>query len=46
MKGMEAISSRPNPDHLLMVFDSCFSGFLFNLVRAAPVEISESPPNP
>jgi hypothetical protein len=27
--------------HFIMLFDSCFSGSLFNVVRAAPVDISE-----
>ncbi|PKN23783.1 MAG: hypothetical protein CVU64_23665 [Deltaproteobacteria bacterium HGW-Deltaproteobacteria-21] len=39
MKDMEAVSLKAQSKHMLMVFDSCFSGSLFNLVRAAPVEI-------
>lgn len=41
MKEIEALSLKVKSKHLLMVFDSCFSGSLFNLVRAAPMEISE-----
>ncbi|PKN67605.1 MAG: hypothetical protein CVU57_02595 [Deltaproteobacteria bacterium HGW-Deltaproteobacteria-15] len=41
MKDMEAVSLKAQSKHMLMVFDSCFSGSLFNLVRAAPVEITE-----
>lgn len=41
MKEMEALALKVQCKHVLMVFDSCFSGALFNLMRAAPVEISE-----
>lgn len=46
MKEMEALSLKAHSRHFLMVFDSCFSGSLFNLVRAAPVEISEKSAQP
>ena len=41
MKEMEALALKVQCKHVLMVFDSCFSGALFNVVRAPPVEISE-----
>jgi len=41
MKEMEVLALKVKSKHLLMVFDSCFSGSIFNLVRAAPVDISE-----
>lgn len=41
MKEMEILALKVQSKHLLMVFDSCFSGSIFNLVRAAPVDISE-----
>jgi hypothetical protein len=46
MKEMETIALKARSRHLLMMFDSCFSGSLFNLVRAAPVEISEKSAQP
>lgn len=41
MKDIEAYSLRIRSKHLLMLFDSCFSGSLFSLVRAVPEDISE-----
>jgi uncharacterized caspase-like protein len=41
MKEMEILALKVKSKHLLMVFDSCFSGSIFNLVRAAPLDISE-----
>ena len=41
MKEMEILALKVKCKHLLMVFDSCFSGSIFNLVRAAPLDISE-----
>lgn len=41
MKEIEAFALKVKSKHVLMVFDSCFSGSLFNLVRGAPVEITE-----
>jgi hypothetical protein len=41
MKVMESCALKAKSKHFLMVFDSCFSGSLFNLVRAAPVDITE-----
>jgi hypothetical protein len=46
MKEMEALALKVQCKHVLMMFDSCFSGALFNLVRAAPVEISEKSVTP
>ena len=41
MKDIESASMRIRSKHVLMVFDSCFSGALFNLVRAVPADITE-----
>ncbi len=41
MKDMEILALKVMSKHFIMVFDSCFSGSLFNMVRAAPVDISE-----
>jgi formylglycine-generating enzyme required for sulfatase activity len=41
MKDMEAYSLRIQSKHVLMLFDSCFSGSLFSLVRARPEDITE-----
>lgn len=41
MQEIEALSLKAKSKHFLMIFDSCFSGSLFNLVRAAPVDITE-----
>ena len=41
MKDIEAYSLRIHSKHVLMLFDSCFSGSLFSLVRAAPEHITE-----
>jgi formylglycine-generating enzyme required for sulfatase activity len=41
MKEIESISLRIRAKHVLMLFDSCFSGSLFALVRAVPEDISE-----
>jgi uncharacterized caspase-like protein len=41
MKDIEAYSLRIRSKHLLMLFDSCFSGSLFSMVRAVPEDISE-----
>ena len=41
MKDLEAYSLRIRSKHVLMLFDSCFSGSLFSLVRAIPEDISE-----
>ncbi len=41
MKEIESISLRIKSKHVMMLFDSCFSGSLFNLVRAVPRGISE-----
>lgn len=43
MKEMEILALKVKSKHLLMMFDSCFSGSIFNLVRAAPLDISEAP---
>jgi uncharacterized caspase-like protein len=41
MRDIESVSLRIQSKHLLMLFDSCFSGSLFNLVRAVPDDITE-----
>ena len=41
MRDIESVSLRIKAKHLLMLFDSCFSGSLFSLVRAAPDDITE-----
>jgi hypothetical protein len=41
MREIEAVSLRIRAKHVLMLFDSCFSGSLFSLVRAVPDDISE-----
>jgi hypothetical protein len=46
MKDMEVLALKVKSKHFLMVFDSCFSGSLFNVVRAAPVDISEKSARP
>ncbi len=46
MRDIEDVALKVKSKHFLMVFDSCFSGSLFNLVRAAPVDISEKSARP
>jgi len=46
MKEVEAFALKVKSKHFLMIFDSCFSGSLFNLVRAAPVDITEKSAQP
>ena len=46
MKDMEILALKVKSKHFIMVFDSCFSGSLFNVVRAAPVDISEKSVQP
>jgi uncharacterized caspase-like protein len=41
MRYIESVSLRIKSKHVLMLFDSCFSGSLFNLVRAMPQDITE-----
>lgn len=41
MKDIEVLALKVKSKHFLMMFDSCFSGSLFNLVRAAPADITE-----
>jgi uncharacterized caspase-like protein len=41
MRDIESASLRIRAKHVLMLFDSCFSGALFSLVRAAPSGITE-----
>ncbi len=41
MKDIEVYSLRIHSKHVLMLFDSCFSGSLFSLVRAVPEDITE-----
>ena len=46
MKEIEVLALKVMSKHFLMAFDSCFSGSLFNLVRAAPMDISEKSARP
>jgi hypothetical protein len=46
MKDIEVLALKVKSKHFIMVFDSCFSGSLFNVVRAAPVDISEKSAQP
>jgi uncharacterized caspase-like protein len=41
MRDIEDFALKVKSKHFLMLFDSCFSGSLFNLVRAVPVDITE-----
>ena len=41
MREIETISLRIKSKHVLMLFDSCFSGSLFTLVRSIPHDITE-----
>lgn len=41
MKDLEVLALKVKSKHFIMLFDSCFSGSLFNMLRAAPVNISE-----
>jgi hypothetical protein len=41
MRDIESASLRIKAKHVLMLFDSCFSGSLFALVRAVPHDITE-----
>ncbi len=41
MRDIESASLRIKSKHVLMLFDSCFSGSLFTLTRAVPDDISE-----
>ncbi|UCG11615.1 MAG: DUF1566 domain-containing protein [Deltaproteobacteria bacterium] len=41
MKDMEMLALRVKSKHMLMLFDSCFSGSLFALARTAPTDITE-----
>lgn len=41
MRDIESASLRMKARHVLMLFDSCFSGSLFALVRAVPDDITE-----
>jgi hypothetical protein len=46
MKDIEVLALKVKSKHFLMMFDSCFSGSLFNLVRAAPTDITEKSTRP
>ena len=46
MKVIEAYALRINSKHVLMAFDSCFSGSVFASVRSAPADISEKSAKP
>jgi uncharacterized caspase-like protein len=41
MRDIESVSLRIRSKHVLMLFDSCFSGSLFALVRAVPHDITK-----
>jgi len=41
MRDIESVSLRIKAKHVIMLFDSCFSGSLFALVRAVPADITE-----
>jgi uncharacterized caspase-like protein len=41
MRDIESVSMRIRCKHVIMLFDSCFSGCLFALVRAVPHDITE-----
>jgi uncharacterized caspase-like protein len=41
MRDIESLSMRIKSRHVIMLFDSCFSGSLFNIVRAVPYDITE-----
>jgi hypothetical protein len=41
MRDIESTSLRIHSKHVMMLFDSCFSGSLFALVRAVPDDITE-----
>ena len=46
MRDIEDLALKVKSKHFLMLFDSCFSGSLFSLVRAAPVDITEKSSRP
>jgi len=46
MKTIESYALRIKSKHVLMVFDSCFSGSIFALSRGAPRDISEKSARP
>ena len=46
MRDIESASLRIRSKHVMMLFDSCFSGSLFSLVRAAPDDITEKSVHP
>jgi hypothetical protein len=46
MKEVETLALQVKSKHVLMLFDSCFSGALFSMSRAAPVAISEKSAKP
>jgi uncharacterized caspase-like protein len=46
MKEIEMLALKVRSKHMLVIFDSCFSGSLFALSRAAPTDISEKSAKP
>ena len=46
MKEIETLALKVRSKHMLVMFDSCFSGSLFALSRAAPTDISEKSAKP
>ncbi len=41
MREIEAVSLKIKSKHVIMLFDSCFSGSLFSLTRSLPANISD-----
>jgi formylglycine-generating enzyme required for sulfatase activity len=46
MKDIEKLALLIKSRHVLMIFDSCFSGSLFSMVKAAPTDIQEKVARP
>ncbi|MEW6267496.1 MAG: SUMF1/EgtB/PvdO family nonheme iron enzyme [Thermodesulfobacteriota bacterium] len=46
MNDIEALARKINSKHVLMVFDSCFSGSVFSMLKEPPPEISEKSARP
>jgi hypothetical protein len=46
MRDIESVSLRIRSKHVLMLFDSCFSGSLFSLIRSVPEDITEKNSQP
>jgi len=46
MKEIEATALKASAKHVLMLFDSCFSGSIFSITRAMPKDITEKTARP